>query len=316
MVSHSTADWMANLPQPKRELPLSNIVIPGSHDSGSFYLDTKGPMAADVPDFVKYVAWIPGAKTVACNWGKTQELNFKQQLEAGIRYFDLRVAVNPTDKKIYFVHTLYGPKVDDLLTTVNTFLAEHSGEIVFLDFNHFYGVTEADHKALLSSILSAFGSKLCSVDYPVSKLTLEQMAQDGKQVIVFYKGPCKAPEIWKVVTRASILSPWPNTTDPGQCIEYLKAEFAKPPVADFLVCQGVLTPTEGTIAANLCGNLRKFNSTLSPLLMPWLQDTPDQLNIVLADFVDEADFINTVLNRNSKLKCLSNGSKLDQQLLW
>ena len=68
-------------------------------------------MASDAPKIVHHVSWIPGAKKVAADWGLTQSLNFTEQLEAGVRYFDLRVALNPEDKKLYLVHTLYGPKV-------------------------------------------------------------------------------------------------------------------------------------------------------------------------------------------------------------
>ncbi|GFR68267.1 PI-PLC X domain-containing protein 2 [Elysia marginata] len=313
--NQSTADWMANLPQSLQQLPLSKIAIPGSHDTGAYNLDVNGPVASDAPSFVKYVSWLPGVKRIAANWGNTQNLDLKQQLEAGIRYFDLRVAVNPQDKNLYLVHTLYGPKVEDLLSTVDTFLNEHTGEIILLDFNHFYDMTDDNHKALLGRLLSVFGSKLCSVDYPVASMNLEQMIVQGKQVIVFYQCSCSAPEKRQVATRASILSPWPNTTDPAQCVDYLTDTFAKPPVADYLVCQGVLTPAVSTVVYNLCGSLRKLNSTLSPLLMPWLRDTRDHLNIVLTDFVGEAGFIETVLKRNLKGYNMED-ARSGQRLLW
>ncbi|KAK3768269.1 hypothetical protein RRG08_031062 [Elysia crispata] len=302
MASHNTADWMANLPQSLRELPLSQLVIPGTHDTGAYSLDVNGPIASDAPGIVRSISWIPGIKGVLCDWGLTQTLTFKQQLEAGIRYFDLRVALNPQDKKLYLVHTLYGPLIEDLLTMVDTFLNNHAGEVVFLDFNHFYDMADDDHKTLLTRLHSVFDTRLCAVGYPVASMTLQQMISQGKQVIVFYQSAYAGPEKQKVATRASILSPWPNTPDPVKCLEYLKKTFAKPPVSDFIVCQGVLTPSVNTILANLCSSLNKLNKTLSPLIVPWLSQTADSLNIVIGDFVEEADFIDTVLQRNKDVK--------------
>ncbi|RUS75617.1 hypothetical protein EGW08_016610 [Elysia chlorotica] len=300
MVSPSTADWMGNLPERLRQLPLSQINIPGSHDTGSFRLDINGPVAPDASTAVRLISCLPGVKKIMKDWGITQSLDFKQQLEAGVRYFDLRVARNSNDQKLYLVHTLYGPMIEEVLTTVDTFLTEHSGEAILLDFNHFYSMEDEDHKFLLARLLSVFGARLCDVHYAVADMTLEKMASHGKQVIVFYQGEFSAPEKWTVATRASIRSPWPNTTDPAECLEYLKNTFARPWASDFIVCQGVLTPTVGTILADLCGSLHKLNSKLSPLLLPWLSGTTLRLNVVISDFVDEADFIGTVLQRNGE----------------
>ena len=88
-----------------------NPFVAGTHDTGAYSLDVNGPIASDAPGIVRSISWIPGIKGVLCDWGLTQTLTFKQQLEAGIRYFDLRVALNPQDKKLYLVHTLYGPLV-------------------------------------------------------------------------------------------------------------------------------------------------------------------------------------------------------------
>lgn len=42
-----------------------------------------------------------------------QNLTFREQLDAGIRYFDLRVSSKPGEpgNEIYFIHGLFGHKV-------------------------------------------------------------------------------------------------------------------------------------------------------------------------------------------------------------
>ncbi|GFO44982.1 PI-PLC X domain-containing protein 2 [Plakobranchus ocellatus] len=294
------ADWMSNLPEVLKKQPLSSITMPGTHDTGAFCLDCRDKPAPDAPDFVNAVSWIPGVKKVLADWGITQSLNFQQQLEAGIRYFDLRVATYPDSRELYLVHTLYGPSVEDMLSDVDAFLNEHPGEIVLLDFNHFYDMDVSDHEALLTRLLTVFGSKLCAADYPVSDMSLDRMISQGKRVIVFYLSQVQVAVKTQVATRASILSPWANTPDAGQCMEFLEDTFACPPVADFVVCQGVLTPTVTTVLCNLCSSLHSLNLTLSPLLNQWLSSTPHHLSIVLADFVEETDFIDIVLARNHR----------------
>ncbi|ARJ51986.1 1-phosphatidylinositol phosphodiesterase [Staphylococcus lutrae] len=65
VLSEHSENWMSSL---DAHLPLTEINIPGTHDSGSFTLE----------DPVKSV------------WAKTQTLNYIQQMEHGIRFFDIR----------------------------------------------------------------------------------------------------------------------------------------------------------------------------------------------------------------------------------
>lgn len=116
-------------------------------------------------------------------WSVTQNLTFKEQLESGIRYFDLRVSSKPgeVEKEIYFIHGLFGIRVWDGLMEINSFLLQHPGEVIFLDFNHFYAMDDSHHQYLISKILKAFGSKLCPVQ-PVEKVTLQYLWELKQQV--------------------------------------------------------------------------------------------------------------------------------------
>ena len=116
-------------------------------------------------------------------WSVTQNLTFREQLEAGIRYFDLRVSSKPgdADQEIYFIHGLFGIKVWDGLMEIDTFLTQHPREIVFLDFNHFYAMDEAHHNHLVHRIQEAFGNKLCSA-CNVESLTLQILWEKKCQV--------------------------------------------------------------------------------------------------------------------------------------
>lgn len=49
-VEENLASWMASLPAKLTSLPIFNLTLPGSHDSGSYGLETKSGIAPDKPD--------------------------------------------------------------------------------------------------------------------------------------------------------------------------------------------------------------------------------------------------------------------------
>lgn len=111
-------DWMANVPD---DMFLSSVTIPGTHDSATAYI---------FPSFF-----------LQC-----QSLGFKDQLESGYRYLDIRVALDETEDgtKLKFIHNfgtcktkksflnLFGDTLylEDVLSDVYAFLDEHPTETV------------------------------------------------------------------------------------------------------------------------------------------------------------------------------------------
>lgn len=140
-------------------------------------------MGPDQTAAIKRLARISLVKKLMKKWSVTQNLTFREQLEAGIRYFDLRVSSKPgdADQEIYFIHGLFGIKVWDGLMEIDSFLTQHPQEIVFLDFNHFYAMDEAHHKRLVLRIQEAFGNKLCSA-CSVDSMTLRALWEKKCQV--------------------------------------------------------------------------------------------------------------------------------------
>lgn len=54
-------------------------------------------------------------------------------------------------------------KVREGLEQISSFLSAHAREVVFLDFNHFYGVQNLHHEKLVAMLKEVFGEKLCPV---------------------------------------------------------------------------------------------------------------------------------------------------------
>lgn len=155
----------------------------GSHDSFSYWVDEKSPVGPDQATAIKRLAKISLVRKVMKKWSVTQNLTFKEQLEGGIRYFDLRVSSKPGEagQEIYFIHGLFGIKVWDGLMEINTFLEHHPKEVIFLDFNHFYAMDNNHHVYLISRIQEVFGSRLCPKEC-VENVTLQNLWEKQQQV--------------------------------------------------------------------------------------------------------------------------------------
>jgi len=130
-------------------------MVAGTHNSFTFHLDESGNVAADASDTVQtLVTCFCGlAKQIISNWSKTQSLGVDAQLKAGVRYFDIRVSGRLDSSELFIVHGLYGPTVESCLESLAAFLDEHTSEIVFLDFNHFYDMDIVAHDRLIKALI-------------------------------------------------------------------------------------------------------------------------------------------------------------------
>lgn len=62
---------------------------------------------------------------------------------------------------MYFLFFFF--QVREGLEQISSFLSAHAREVVFLDFNHFYGVQNLHHEKLVAMLKEVFGDKLCPV---------------------------------------------------------------------------------------------------------------------------------------------------------
>ncbi|XP_027861265.1 PI-PLC X domain-containing protein 2 [Xiphophorus couchianus] len=302
------ADWMGSLPSILSAMPLKYLAVPGSHDSFTFWVDVHAPVGPDQKFYVKYLATMFSvlAKKVMVKWSMTQNLTFREQLDAGIRYFDLRVSSKPGEpgNEIYFIHGLFGHKVRDGLLEINSFLSRHKKEVVLLDFNHYYAMDEGHHVYLIRMLQEVFDSKLCS-DCAVENITLNYLWEKKYQVIVFYHHPSAQgiPVMWP---GNKIPAPWANTTEPNKLIQFLETTLKeRNKQGSFHVTQAILTPTANTVAKGLVWGLREYLVERNlPTIMSWVQSQRpgvDGVNIITSDFVELTDFANIVIKLNNLL---------------
>lgn len=107
-------DWMGALSEKQRNLPMSHIYIPATHDSG-----TSTTSAISAPK------------------AKTQDLTIMEQLEHGIRLFDIRVKVRSHfrgDPFLIIAHGIADMEISyaDVLNNFKTFLDRHPRESIIM----------------------------------------------------------------------------------------------------------------------------------------------------------------------------------------
>ncbi|WKY03587.1 hypothetical protein Q1695_004942 [Nippostrongylus brasiliensis] len=294
--------WMSELPSYLSALPLCQLKIPGSHDSGSTDdLDKSLPVANDQSSLIRNLGISSWVKSGIKRWAVTQRHGIGDQLRAGVRYLDLRISYPPpkvrtsnTDFRV--VHALYGISVQKLLAEVIDFLKENPKEVVILDINHLYGFDTQSLTDLRRKIVSMLGKhRMCPFTPIIQNVTLDFMWENRYRVIVI---DCEAAEtegnpIW---AWSSIESPWPQTSNRKVLLKKLdeniearsKDEASKS--STFFVSQGVLTPEPQDVLRRWFSSLRKSYSTrANKAVLGWLNDLSEEnkekVNIVLLDFV-------------------------------
>lgn len=280
--------WMSTLPG---ELKLSQLCIPGTHDS-----ITRMRVSNDFsPDIVipswllkLFNKWPWLAKIVKKNivsWSQAQSLSAGEQLMNGSRYFDLRIAKNTTDNQFYTCHGLYSTDtLQTTLTEISQFLTNNSDEIVILDCNHFYAMGVNDHQNVIDMFVAIFTNKITSRNMGVN-VSLSELRKQGKQVIIIYQDDTVAslnPEtVW---TASRISSPWANKANPKDlklALDLIINNFPANP-KNFQVTQAAMTPDTGTVIKGLLfgwlprargwapRSLEDFAKNLDSLVEKWL----------------------------------------------
>lgn len=199
------SNWMRDRFPLIKDKKLGALVIPGTHDSGTYALidiwDATDPRnlellvgdvgAPDKPAEARVALALGGS--IAKGWGAAQSRNITQQLEDGIRSLDLRVAV---DKKGVFraCHALYGDRLDKILDDVKQFSDAHPQEILILSFWAFHDWAEdmpgkmrpEKHTALINMIESRFTNRIANLNSLTPENRVSAFVNAGKTIIIAY----------------------------------------------------------------------------------------------------------------------------------
>ncbi|XP_059198110.1 PI-PLC X domain-containing protein 1 [Centropristis striata] len=299
-------DWMSALPEELWDIPLNNLAIPGSHDAMSYCLDINSPLIPSESDSFRLLdgLFYCFTRPAIFKWATTQDKSIEEQLQMGIRYFDLRIAHKPKDlsSDLYFTHVIYTHlTVLETLSSVATWLESHPKEIVILACSHFEGMDDSLHLLFIFSLKKLFGSKLCPQTEPV--LSLRSLWASGYQVILSYDSQiaAKHQELWPDIPYW-----WANKRTAQEAITYLNRKKALGRPEGFFVAGLNLTADRYFITENPKQSLRTLTFSNWECLREWVErqtpgSGPQCLNIIAGDFVGPLPLCSLIIALNQKL---------------
>ena len=97
-----------------------NLKIPGTHNSGSYNIDTKNPLQSEFNNFIPANYLFP---CIFKGWTKCQSVNIFEQLESGVRYLDIRISLY--NEEIYVSHSFCGLPLTNILDDVVRFYEKY-----------------------------------------------------------------------------------------------------------------------------------------------------------------------------------------------
>ena len=182
--------WMGDLPSRIKASPLCSVSIPGSHDSFTYSLEQRGGAGPDQPPCIRALTrrFPTISSWLLYRWSVTQRRTVSEQLEAGVRYLDIRLQAltEQGEREFRVLHCLLGERVTTLLAQIKLFLLQNKSEVVILDFHHLYQFEPRDHERLTQLLLTMFRGLLCSWQQDTRQLSIASMGASGARLIVIY----------------------------------------------------------------------------------------------------------------------------------
>ncbi len=227
-----STDWMSKMLAADPDignLYLNQIVIPGSHDSGT--ADCKGFLLPSIPEVLhgivkkipattsilereniayvsdlirndsRYIRLLNYAYELAKGISQAQSLSIEEQLQAGVRYFDFRIHIEAN--RLIIVHGVVSTKLglDEALTAIRKFMSIHD-EIVLIDTK-----VETEDESVRTRVVSAIEHNLYVVD-PLHPDT--QLMSEKRELV--HAGQRKLKDH---LQSGRVIVGWPHDTPPG-----------------------------------------------------------------------------------------------------
>jgi hypothetical protein len=226
IVFASNTDWMSQIPNDRI---LNQIIIPGTHDSGSFGI-TKNSLFSlskdnPLPIWVELISNIfPHSivRAISAGWSKTQPNSITQQLNDGIRYLDLRVCLYQSH--FYLCHAQLSLRLNKALKQIHSFAKNNPSEIILVDINHVNGITNSIQENNLVILIQHYlGADAIPNTYHVTD-SIGTLRASKHNVIIFMDSQNNiANSFWP---ESNIHSPWPNVSNIADLKDTLNSEVA------------------------------------------------------------------------------------------
>lgn len=133
-----TAGWVHRVYAEDGAQTLGDVLFPGTHDSASYGVAVENGISPHSGELLVSLWDLPGgdaeggSQSRVVGWAKTQNLTIAEQLDAGVRYLDLRVTER--DGVLLTWHSVYSVPLSLVLDELVAFSAEHPREPIVISF--------------------------------------------------------------------------------------------------------------------------------------------------------------------------------------
>jgi hypothetical protein len=187
---------------------LSEVAIPGAHDSGTFNLDAADFDKQSGSSCTSYIPLFSKVSALVKRWSEAQNIDFTHQLDDGVRYFDFRLAFTGNRQLGWrIVHTQFSndPLTQDL-SAIASWAKAHPTEVVVIDVQHLCydnSPNSADDRALWSDF-SVLAPVLFDPDAgtSVAASTLHDITEQsggGHNVVLMLPSSVREPAVLSTV---------------------------------------------------------------------------------------------------------------------
>jgi len=289
--------WVAKLYAEHSKTRVVDLVLPGTHDSGSYAITASSPPAPGEPEAYSKVGDIASA------WSKTQDRTLEEQLRGGVRYLDLRVA--HFEDRLVLVHGLVSCDLDDALMGVHRFARDEPREPVLLDLQAMPGAGAHDklHKLLQETL----GEHLFDKVAPPETWTLGHLWSAKRSLICIVGHPEFAAREPEYRGRRLLDSVWTNSRKVETLRTRLDSSLRGRDRDRFQCAYLTFTPELETIFAggfSKGGGLRSFSQPLFELPGEWIPEWLEEglrPNVVSVDFYEHTNIVDSVIQANQRL---------------
>ena len=261
-----TATWMGQVPSALQDRPVNKLVVPGTHDSGTYKLDPAQPLGppSQLREASIAISRFPFATEIAEAWSCTQSQSIYGQLKQGHRFFHLRLAPTPDGDSFFISHSFACVPLDTVLKNIKAFLTESPKEVVYLnfaaDYPYRHSMGTAQNNAVLKLLQDAFGSLLCRPNADSSydrRTSLSKLWKHGKRIITYYEGDYDAKTYPFVWDNDKLNIPWPDTSDLSEKERDLQQNLqeAKPSTSIVNGLSFTLTPQKSDVVDDVIGRI-------------------------------------------------------------
>lgn len=289
------ANWMADLPS-LSTLPLTEIPIPGTHDSGSYGISASSPWALTGKNQFGILTDLPGlledlvVKPIVAGWAKTQSKDLYEQFTDGIRYVDLRLTNEP-DGTVYLEHGLRSVPFTEVVDDIAAFATEHPREALVIYVQGINNFTPDTHAAVIAEMDAAFGSRMAPRSLGTSATLADLWAADRNVIVVYNNAAAVAadPNLWP---DATLYRPWPQVASVPDLLAGNETNLANRPPQAIWGMFGESTPAPTNYVTGILTlgtrNIEEFMFNVHPAVQDWIRvNFKDAVNLVTADWYQE-----------------------------